>query len=386
MCACVMRRGFIIVQGLLPMMLISVYQYSWNLLMKPLMNSLNVNLPAIQVSYSLFVLFSTISQVLGGYIADSRGPRLIGVIGGALAGLGMITASMVSNIAQFYILWSIGSIGVGFVYGVSINLGVKWFSGSRGLATGLINMGFGIGASLFNPAISILISRGEYKFSMVLLGVLMLIVIMPLMATAKYPPTSTKRIRFSEIPPGFWLILASFSLMGIPLQLASSSLSVIGEGYGYLIVAAASSLLPLFSGIGRPIIGSISDKLGRRRTILAVGLVLTVFTMILAIRSPIAYITSTVAIGILGGSLITLFASLIGDEYGIGSSTFLFGILYNGKFVSALIGSVAFAESVEFIKVGGSLILESALTLLSMLPFVLFMRTTSSRVDYLENA
>jgi len=385
-CACVMRRGFIIVQGLLPMMLISVYQYSWNLLMKPLMNSLNVNLPAIQVSYSLFVLFSTISQVLGGYIADSRGPRLIGVIGGALAGLGMITASMVSNIAQFYILWSIGSIGVGFVYGVSINLGVKWFSGSRGLATGLINMGFGIGASLFNPAISILISRGEYKFSMVLLGVLMLIVIMPLMATAKYPPTSTKRIRFSEIPPGFWLILASFSLMGIPLQLASSSLSVIGEGYGYLIVAAASSLLPLFSGIGRPIIGSISDKLGRRRTILAVGLVLTVFTMILAIRSPIAYITSTVAIGILGGSLITLFASLIGDEYGIGSSTFLFGILYNGKFVSALIGSVAFAESVEFIKVGGSLILESALTLLSMLPFVLFMRTTSSRVNYLENA
>ncbi len=381
-----MRRGFIIVQGLLPMMLISVYQYSWNLLMKPLMNSLNVNLPVIQVSYSLFVLFSTISQVLGGYIADSRGPRLIGVIGGALAGLGIITASMVSNIAQFYILWSIGSIGVGFVYGVSINLGVKWFSGSRGLATGLINMGFGIGASLFNPAISILISRGEYKFSMVLLGVLMLIVIMPLMATAKYPPTSTKRIRFSEIPPGFWLILASFSLMGIPLQLASSSLSVIGEGYGYLIVAAASSLLPLFSGIGRPIIGSISDKLGRRRTILAVGLVLTVFTMILAIRSPIAYITSTVAIGILGGSLITLFASLIGDEYGIGSSTFLFGILYNGKFVSALIGSVAFAESVEFIKVGGSLILESALTLLSMLPFVLFMRTTSSRVNYLENA
>jgi len=381
-----MRRGFIIAQGLLPMMLISVYQYSWNLLMKPLMNSLNVNLPVIQVSYSLFVLFSTISQVLGGYIADSRGPRLIGVIGGALAGLGMITASMVSNIAQFYILWSIGSIGVGFVYGVSINLGVKWFSGSRGLATGLINMGFGIGASLFNPAISILISRGEYKFSMVLLGVLMLIVIMPLMATAKYPPTSTKRIRFSEIPPGFWLILASFSLMGIPLQLASSSLSVIGEGYGYLIVAVASSLLPLFSGIGRPIIGSISDKLGRRRTILAVGLVLTVFTMILAIRSPIAYITSTVAIGILGGSLITLFASLIGDEYGIGSSTFLFGILYNGKFVSALIGSVAFAESVEFIKVGGSLILESALTLLSMLPFVLFMRTTSSRVNYLENA
>lgn len=381
-----MRRGFIIVQGLLPMMLISVYQYSWNLLMKPLMNSLNVNLPVIQVSYSLFVLFSTISQVLGGYIADSRGPRLIGVIGGALAGLGIVTASMVSNIAQFYILWSIGSIGVGFVYGVSINLGVKWFSGSRGLATGLINMGFGIGASLFNPAISILISRGEYKFSMVLLGVLMLIVIMPLMATAKYPPTSTKRIRFSEIPPGFWLIFASFSLMGIPLQLASSSLSVIGEGYGYLIVAAASSLLPLFSGIGRPIIGSISDKLGRRRTILAVGLVLTVFTMILAIRSPIAYITSTVAIGILGGSLITLFASLIGDEYGIGSSTFLFGILYNGKFVSALIGSVAFAESVEFIKVGGSLILESALTLLSMLPFVLFMRTTSSRVNYLENA
>lgn len=379
-----MKHWFIIIQGLIPMMLISTYQYSWNLLVTLLMRNLGVNLPTIQVAYSLFVLFSTISQVLGGFIADIKGPRLIGVLGALLAGLGMITSSMVHSITQFYLFWSIGSVGVGFIYGISINLGVKWFSGTRGLATGLINMGFGLGASLFNPVISLLIYHGDYSYPMILIGALILALATPLMALVKYPQGSVSRIRFNEVPLRFWLIFASFSLMGIPLQLVSSSLSIIGKDYGYIIVATAASLLPLFSGVGRPIIGSISDALGRRRVIPVTGLVLTMATLMLLIDSPVAYIASTVIVGMLGGSLITLFASLIGDEYGTATSTFLFGILYNGKFISALMGSVVFAELLRVLNHYYSLILEALLTLLSILPFIIFTRGRSEH--HLRNA
>ncbi|ABW01349.1 MFS transporter [Caldivirga maquilingensis] len=374
-----MRNWFIIIQGLLPMMLISAYQYSWNLLITPLMRSLNVDLPAIQVAYSLFVLFSTISQVLGGYIADRRGPRLVGVTGGVLAGLGMVASPLVNGVNQFYALWSMGSIGVGLIYGVSINLGVKWFSRTRGLATGIINMGFGLGATFFNPLISLLIIKGEYRYPMMLIGALILAVVIPLMATAKYPPSQVKAMRLTKIPPGFWLVFASFSLMGIPLQLLSSSLSILGEGYGYIIVATAASLLPLFSGIGRPIMGSISDKLSRRKTILVTGVALTVSMLTLLIHSPIAYMASTVITGIFGGSVITLFASLVGDEYGTVNSTFLFGILYNGKFVSALISSVVFAELLRTINLTNSLIIEAFLTAVSILVFMVFTRVKSRR-------
>lgn len=379
-----MRHWFIIIQGLIPMMLVSTYQYSWNLLVIPLMRSLGVNLPTIQVAYSLFVLFSTISQILGGFIADTKGPRLIGVLGALLAGLGMIISSMVHSITQFYLFWSIGSVGVGFIYGISINLGVKWFSGTRGLATGLINMGFGLGASLFNPIISLLIYHGDYRYPMILIGALILALATPLMALVKYPQGSVKGTRFNEVPLRFWLIFASFSLMGIPLQLVSSSLSIIGKDYGYIIVATAASLLPLFSGVGRPIIGSISDALGRRRVIPVIGLVLTMAMLMLLIDSPVAYIVSTVIVGMLGGSLITLFASLIGDEYGTATSTFLFGILYNGKFISALMSSVVFAELLRVLNHYYSLILEASLTLLSILPFIIFTRGRSKH--HLGNA
>ncbi|MGC8571021.1 MAG: MFS transporter [Caldivirga sp.] len=379
-----MRSWFILIQGLLPMMLISAYQYSWNLLITPLMRSLNVDLPAIQVAYSLFVLFSTVSQVFGGYIADKRGPRLVGVTGGVLAGLGMMASPLVNGINQFYILWSMGSIGVGLIYGVSINLGVKWFSRTRGLATGIINMGFGLGATFFNPLISLLIIKGEYKYPMILIGALILAVVIPLMATAKYPTSQVKGMQPTKIPPGFWLAFTSFSLMGIPLQLFSSSLSVLGGDYGYVTVAAAASLLPLFSGIGRPIMGSISDKLSRRRTIIITGLVLTISMLTLLIHSPIAYIASTIITGVFGGSLITLFASLVGDEYGIVNSTFLFGILYNGKFIAALMGSVMFAELIRAINLTGSLILETSLTAASIIVFIAFTKL-HPRGYYLKN-
>ncbi len=374
-----MRNWFIIIQGLLPMMLISAYQYSWNLLITPLMRSLNVDLPAIQVAYSLFVLFSTISQVLGGYVADRRGPRLIGVTGGVLAGLGMMASPLVHGVNQFYALWSMGSIGVGLIYGVSINLGVKWFSRTRGLATGIINMGFGLGATFFNPLITLLIIKGEYRYPMILIGVLILVIVIPLMSIAKYPPSQVRGMQLTKIPPGFWLAFLSFSLMGIPLQLFSSSLSVLGEGYGYIIVSTAASLLPLFSGIGRPIMGSISDKLSRRRTILVTGTVLTASMLTLLIHSPIAYVVSTIITGVFGGSVITLFASLVGDEYGIVNSTFLFGVLYNGKFVSALMGSVVFAELLRAINLTNSLIIEASLTAASILIFVAFTKAQPRR-------
>ncbi len=129
-----MRKWLIIVQGLVPMLLVGTYQYSWNIFMKPpLANSFGVGLPLIQTAYSLFVLFSTLSQVLGGGTWPMRGgPAIVGATGSALAGIGMMTAGLTKSIYAFYALWSLGSTGVGFVYAVSINLGVKWFGKSRG--------------------------------------------------------------------------------------------------------------------------------------------------------------------------------------------------------------------------------------------------------------
>lgn len=368
-----MRKWLIIVQGLVPMLLVGTYQYSWNILMKPIAEDFGVGLPLIQTAYSLFVLFSTASQVLGGYVADARGPAVVGATGSVLAGIGMMTAGLSKSIYAFYALWSLGSIGVGFVYAVSINLGVKWFGKSRGLATGLINMGFGLGSTFFNPFISPLASRGDYLAPMMAIGGALLIASTALMASSKYPAASGGgRGRGNPLPPGpsFWLIFTSFSLASIPLQLYSSSLSVMGEGYDYLTLTIAATVLPLFSGLGRPVMGFISDSWGRRNTILAEALILAAVTPLALSGLPALYIAAAGLVGFLGGAMMTLYASLIGDRYGTSSSTFLFGIIYNGKFAAAVLASVLFAYMISRLGLINAVLLEAGLTAAST-PFFL---------------
>lgn len=365
-------RGLVIIQGLVPMMLISTYQYSWNIFMPHIMRALGVDLAQIQLSYTLFVLFSTTSQVLGGYLADRHGPSLVGSIGGLLAGIGMVSSALVHDIYLFYATWSIGSLGVGLVYGIAINLGVKWFRGLRGLATGVINMGFGLGAAVLNPIFLAAMAHVNYAVVMEAVGVAMLLAITPLMATSRYPNIGGSTIGGVRIPPSFWVAFASFSLAGIPLQLYSSSVTVLGSGYEYVTIMLAASLLPLFSGIGRPVVGYVSDRIGRKITILSISIILAASTALSRI-SPGTYLGSTIVVGLLGGSLITLYASLIGDEYGIRNSTLLFGIMYNGKFVAAALGSYTYALLLKNMSVGSATLVEAILTAVSIPILALYM-------------
>lgn len=210
---------------------------------------------------------------------------------------------------------------------------------------------------------------------MMIIGGALLIVSTALMASSKYPAADKRGKGSNPLPPGpsFWLIFISFSLASIPLQLYSSSLSVMGGvRYDYFTVTAAATVLPpLFSGIGRPIMGFISDSWGRRNAILAEISMLAVATPPLVLSGlPVLYIAAAGLVGFLGGAMMTLYASLIGDRYGTSSSTFLFGIIYNGKFVAAVLASVLFAFMIIRYGLMDAVLLEAGLTAMSI-PFFL---------------
>jgi len=98
------------------------------------------------------------------------------------------------------------------------------------------------------------------------------------------------------------------------------------------------SLFPLMSGLGRPFLGVISDRLGTMKTLLMINSLLSLSQIIVLIN---VFLSSTL-IGILGGAMITLYFSLIGELYGSKYSTSNIGILYAGKAISGFLGSIAF--------------------------------------------
>lgn len=132
-----------------------------------------------------------------------------------------------------------------------------------------------------------------------------------------------------------------FALSAVPLTIYSSSLSVVANGNVILLI----TIFPLLSGISRPILGYISDILGRLTTLL-VTLTMMIIGSILFLVNLI--LPSVLVIGFFGGSLITLYFSIVGDIFGEKFSTSNNAILYTGKAVAGVLGGFTFSLLYDF--------------------------------------
>ncbi|MBP1357097.1 MAG: MFS transporter, partial [Sulfolobus sp.] len=227
----------------------SLYQYAWNAFLPHVVHGLKASVPEVEFAFTLFTIFSTTFQILGGGIADYKGPKGIGVLSSLLSAIGFLGSSFSTSVYQFYIFWSLGSMGEGILYGIAANLAVKWFSKTRGFATGFVSLGFGLGSAVVNPFIY---PYENYRLVMFLIG-LVEIAILPILLYLVDYPVKVKGEKPKEVirTTKWWLIYFSFALSAVPLTIYSSSLSVVAHGNVIFLI----TIFPLLSGISRPILG-----------------------------------------------------------------------------------------------------------------------------------
>ncbi len=347
-----MKKGFLVI-GILIMSMNSLYQYSWNVFEPLLKTGLGVTLIQVQVGFSLFAIFSTGFQGVGGYFADKNGPRNIGIISSILSAAGFLGTSVSGNLAMFYIFWSLGSIGEGILYGIATNLAVKWFKENRGLAVGFVSFGFGLGAAVANI---FLLKATSFREPMLIIGLTELILFPILLSKVRYPEKQVTGDRPSRNLRNrrFWILYVSFVLGAVPLIVISSSFGILGKRIPILEFTILVSLFPLLSGISRPILGFFSDRIGRIRMVSIIDIFLIIGSLLLLNG---CLLESIVLIGFFGGSMISQYMSLIGDIFGTKFSTSNNGVFYTGKAISGFIGSAFFSalfivnetESLQFI-------------------------------------
>src|SRR5256714_2036035 len=122
--------------GLICMVMVANLQYGWTLFVGPIGAKYGWTKAAIQITFTIFVLFETWLVPAEGYLVDRFGPKWMIVIGGALCGLAWTVNSFADSLGMFYFAAVLGGIGAGAVYGTCIGNAVKWFPGRRGLAAG----------------------------------------------------------------------------------------------------------------------------------------------------------------------------------------------------------------------------------------------------------
>ncbi len=159
--------------GLVCMIVISSPQYVWALFTQPLTTGLGTSLPELQITFSILIVIQTFLSPWQGVLVDRFGPRVLLSIGVLVTGLSWILAAQVSSLTMLYLTYGLlGGIGTGIVYVGVIGHMVQWFPDKRGLATGLVAAGYGVGALLTTFPIATVLRDSTYQDALTRFGVI----------------------------------------------------------------------------------------------------------------------------------------------------------------------------------------------------------------------
>jgi OFA family oxalate/formate antiporter-like MFS transporter len=356
--------------GVICMVVISSPQYVWALFTQPLTAGLGSTLPELQITFSILIVVQTFLSPWQGVLVDRFGPRLLLSIGVLIAGLSWILAAQASTLTMLYLTYGLlGGIGTGIVYVGVVGHMVQWFPDKRGLATGLVAAGYGIGALLTTFPISAVLRQSTYQDALTRFGLIFAVVGLAAAQGLRRPdaawqmatnqrrraagaPATTAPI---DVPPLelirtriFWLMFAMMTMMSTTGLMVTSQMGAFTRDFGIAgalvfglpLLPLALSLDRITNGATRPLFGWISDRIGRENTMLiAFALEGTAMTLwLLARGNPILFVLLSGLVFFGWGEIFSLFPSTLTDTFGTKHATANYGCLYMAQGVGSVLG------------------------------------------------
>jgi len=352
--------------GLVCMIMVANYQYGWTLFVLPIGEKFGWSKAAIQVTFTLFVLFETWLVPAEGWLVDKFGPRWMIVSGGILCLFAWLFMSFADSLGMFYFAGIIGGIGAGAVYGTCIGNAVKWFPGRRGLAAGITAAGFGMGSALTIIPIANMIKNTGYEHTFLtfalIQGIVVIIFGFFIMAPSASFFTAAPKIapgasRYQATPgqmlstPVFWVMYLMFVMMASGGLMATAQLAPIANDFG--VAKTPVSLLGLtmpaltfalfldriLNGLTRPFFGWVSDHIGREQTMFIAFVIegLGIIALANLGTNPVWFVILSGLVFFAWGEIYSLFPSTVTDTYGATYATANTGFMYTAKGTAAIL-------------------------------------------------
>ena len=348
--------------GLICMIAISSPQYVWTLFLQPLTAGLGSTLPRLQITFSILIVVQTFLSPFQGNLVDRFGPRVLLSFGVVTSGLSWILASQVSSLTMLYLTYGLlGGIGTGIVYVGVVGHMVQWFPDKRGLATGLVAAGYGVGALLTTFPIAAVLRESTYQVALMRFGLIFAGVGLAAAQGLRRPDkraataatiAGTTAIEVSPLEmlrsPIFWLMFVMMTMMSTTGLMVTSQMGAFTRDFGMAAVLVfglpvlplALSLDRITNGATRPLFGWISDRFGRENTMLiAFALEGTAMTLWLLTRAnPVLFVLLSGVVFFGWGEIFSLFPSTLTDTFGTKHATANYGCLYMAQGVGSVLG------------------------------------------------
>ncbi|MBR2702528.1 MAG: MFS transporter [Erysipelotrichaceae bacterium] len=346
-------------------MLVSGIMYNFTVFNEAISESLGIATSSTSLVFSRGQVAFFMGGLLLGFLYGKVSFRVSAVITSITMGLGMFLASNATALWQLFVFYSIlMNCSAGAVYKNVLAAVVPWFSDQLGVATGIMMMGAGLTAFVFNVPMSNLIAATDWRFAMkVLAGICFICTFIPALLIKEKPKDNTvrsgKEVRRSAgreyttqemlKTPVFYIFFVWTVMLLAGCTSVTGNAVALSKSIGLETAKAAmvSTLISLSNAVSRIVYGRIYDKKGRK---MAMG-ISTMFFVIGTVSLHLALLTKSVAVMIIAfinigfsfGGVPTIASTFILRYFGRKNYASNFGVQGSYSLFSPLFGTTTYS-------------------------------------------
>ncbi len=315
--------------------------------------SYGVFLPSLQTDFgweratisgarSLAFFLMGVFSGFGGLLTDKYGPKLTMLLSGIILGIACVLVSRVTSLWQLYLFYGV-FLGMGSSGGdvVTLSTTARWFTKRRGLMSGVVKAGTGIGIMAVPLLVSWLINNYDWRTAYIVLAILFAVVIVVSAQFLKRDPSeiglrpygqvdnntngladSTVGLSFSQTRRTwqFWAVSTVYFLIWYITESVIVHMPPHAMDIGFSMTSAAGvvSVIGGVSIAGRLVMGGISDRITNRRSlVVSLGVVFVSLVLIQFARAPWMLYLFALIYGFAHGGFFAIYSPLMAEMFGI---------------------------------------------------------------------
>ena len=350
--------------------IISGIRTSFGVFFKSLESEFNLTRAATSAILSTNMVLGCVFDVLGGWACDRYGPRMVILLMGLITGISLLLTSQANSAWQLFITYSLLlAMGTMPIFTVTVSTVSRWFDKKRGLVVGISSAGGGLGMVIMAPFATYLISNFGWRWAYIIIGVIAWVIVIPLSRLLKRSPDEIGLLpdgakldsRERQVPKpqteestppaaltlsqasrtrSFWLLMFTHFFFATNHFLVITHLVPHVTDMG-ISAGQAATLLSLIGGVtiaSMAIMGSVSDRIGRKTAVIVCSLVQTGSMVWLVWVQDLGMLYLFALVYGLTRGIPAIFGALIGDTFGLRQIGTLVGVLGIGIGIGAAFG------------------------------------------------